>query len=165
MSGRQFSLVAEIPPFQLLNPAADAAGRTSAYVSLKNSIKAYLVVHITQGNAATVALTPLQAQDVSGTGSKALSANVPIWSNLDVSLTSLLTQRSAAANYTTDAGLKNKIVVFEILPEACLDIAGGFKTIAIQTGASNAANITFAEILTLAQIKALGASQPNILVN
>lgn len=165
MSGRQFSLVAEIPPYQLLNPAADAAGRTSGYVTLKNSIKAYLVCHLTQGNAATVQFTPLQAQDVSGTGSKALSANVPIFSSIDVSLTSLLTSRTAAANYTTDAGLKNKTIVFEILPEACMDLANGFRTIAIQTGASNAANITCAEILTLAQIKALGASQPNILAN
>jgi len=164
MSGRQFSLAAEIPPTQLLNPAADAAGRTSSYVTLKNSIKAYVVVHITQGNAATVALTPLQAQDVSGTGSKAINA-VPIWSILDTSLTSVLTARTAAASYTTDAGVKNKIVVFEILPEAALDVNNGFKTIAIQTGASNAANITFSEILTLARDKAIGASQVNILVN
>lgn len=164
MSGRQFSLVAEIPPTQLLTPAADAAGRTSSYVTLKNSVKAYIVCHVGQGNAATVQFTPLQAQDVSGTGSKAINA-VPIWSNLDTSLTSALVSRTAAANYTTDAGLKNKVVIFEILPEAAMDMANNFTTIAIQTGASNAANITFAEVLTLAQIKALGTSQPNILVN
>ena len=164
MSGRAFQLGSELPPFQLLNPAADAAGRTSGYVSLKNSIKAYLVVHLTQGNAATVALTPLQAKDVSGTGSKAISA-VPILYLEDVTVTSVLNVAAAAASYTTGAATKNKMVVFEILPEACMDIATGFKTIAIQTGASNAANITFAEILTLAQFKALGASQPNILVN
>jgi hypothetical protein len=164
MSGRAFSLPAELPATQLLNPAADSAGRTSAYVTLKNAIKAYIVVHLTQGNAATVALTPLQAQDVSGTGSKAINA-VPIWSNLDTSLTSAVVSRTAAASYTTDAATKNKLVIFEILPEAAMDVANGFTTIAIQTGASNAANITFAEILTLAQVKALGASQPNILVN
>ena len=164
MSGRSFSLPAEIPVTQLLAPAADSGGRTSSYVTLKNSIKAYIVCHVTQGNAATVQFTPLQAQDVSGTGSKAISATL-IWSNLDTSLTSSLTSRSAAANYTTDAATKNKMVIFEILPEQALDLANGFKTIAIQTGASNSANITFAEILTLAQIKALGTSQPNILLN
>ena len=156
--------MAELPPFTLLAPAADAAGRTSGYVTLKNAIKAFIVVHITQGNAATVALTPLQAQDVSGTGSKAVNA-VPIWSNLDVSLTSLLTARAAAASYTTDAAVKNKLVVFEILPEAALDVTNGFTTIAIQTGASNAANITFAEIITLNKIKAIGTGAVNILAN
>jgi hypothetical protein len=157
--------VAELPPFTLLNPAADAAGRTSGYVTLKNAIKAYLVAHITQGNAATVTLTPLQAQDVSGTNSKAISNAAPIWSNLDVSLTSALVSRAAATSYTTDAAVKNKIVVFEILPEAVLDLANGFTTIALQTGASNAANITFAEIITLNRIKAIGTSAVNILVN
>jgi hypothetical protein len=164
MSGRSFSLPAEIPPTQLLNPAADSGGRTSAYVTLKNAIKAYIVVHITQGAANTVALTPLQAQNVAGLNSKAINA-VPIFTNLDTSLTSALTQQTAAANYTTDAGTKNKIVIFEILPEAALDLANGFTTIAIQTGASSASNITFAVVETLAQVKALGASQPNILVN
>ena len=44
----------DIKIVNLLAPAADAAGRTGAYVSLKNAIKAFIVVHLTQGNAATV---------------------------------------------------------------------------------------------------------------
>ena len=53
---RQFSLVAQAKPVSLLAPATDAAGRTSGYLSLKNAHKAYVVAHITQGNAATIAL-------------------------------------------------------------------------------------------------------------
>ncbi len=156
----QFSMPEMIPPVQLLNPAADAAGRTSGYVNLGKGDKAYIVCHLTQGNAATVTFTPLQAQDVSGTGSKAIAAT-PIWSNLDESVTDLLTKQASAANYTTDAATKNKVVVFEISPQDCMDEANGFKTIAIQTGASNAANITEAMIYVLARYQQ--AQPPSIL--
>jgi len=130
----------------LLSPAADAAGRTSAYVSLKNAQKAFIVCYITQGNAATIALTPLQASAVAGTGSKALTSAAPIAVNLDTDTipSDTMSIVAAAANYTTDAGVKNKIVIFEIDPIESMDINNGFNHIAVSTGASNAANITSA---------------------
>lgn len=145
---RQFSMPAQIPPVSLLAPAADAAGRTSGYRNLKNALKAYVVAHINQGYADTIALTLLQAQDVSGTGSKALGAT-PIWLNDATGTSDALVAQAAAAGYTTDANLADKIVVFEIEPEACMDVANGFHTVAISTGASNAANITAAELYVL----------------
>lgn len=155
---RQFSLPAQLPVIELLAPATDAAGRTSSYRSLRNALKAWIEVHMTQGNAATVALTPMQASAVAGTGGKVITA-VPIWSNLDTSVNDTLTSRTAAANYTTDAAVKNKIVIFEITPESCMDIANGFDCIAITTGASNAANITSARLHVLNAIQS--ASPPN----
>lgn len=142
----KFTLPHEMKLIEGIAPAADAAGRSSDIVSLKNAGKAYILVHITQGNAATIALTPMQAQDVAGTGAKVLANAVPIWSNLDTSLTDTLIRRTDAVNYTTDAALKNKQVVFEIDP-ALLDVANGFDCIYFTTGASNAANITQAEFL------------------
>ena len=159
---RQFSLVAQIPPVMLMAPAADAAGRTSPYRSLKNALKAYVVAHVNQGNAATVQLSLLQASAVAGTGSKAIAA-VPIWSNLDTSVNDTLTSRTAAATYTTDAGVKDKLVVFEITPESCMDIANGFDCIAVSTGASNVANITEAQLHILGSFQ--GASPPNSYVD
>jgi hypothetical protein len=100
-----------------------------------------IVFHVQQGNAATIALSIVQASDTSGTGSKAITVAVPIWSNLDTAATDTLVRRTDAVSYTTDAGVKNKIVVFHIDP-ALLDIAGGFNFVAITTGASNAANLT-----------------------
>ncbi len=132
---------------QLLTPATDAAGRTSGYFSLKDAHKAWIVVSIAQGNAATIALTPLQASAVAGTGSKALTAVVPIVSNLDTAAADALVERTAAANYTTDAGVKNKVVIFEIDPAACMDINNGFDCIGMSTGASNVANITSAMLI------------------
>ncbi|MFG1255882.1 hypothetical protein V5F79_01055 [Xanthobacter flavus] len=143
---RQFSLVAQAKPVSALAPATDAAGRTGGYISLKNAHKAYVVLHITQGNAATIALSLSQAKTVAGGSAKSVTATFPIWSALDVATDDTLVARTAAASYTTDAGVKNKIVIFEILPEAVLDIANGFDCIAVTTGASNAANITSAQV-------------------
>jgi hypothetical protein len=159
---RQFSMPYQIPPVGLLAPAADAAGRTSPYHTLKNALKAYVVCHVNQGNAATVGLTLLQAQDVSGTGSKALGAT-PIWLVADTSVADALIAQAAAAGFTTSATTKDKLVVFEIEPEACMDIPNGFKTIAVQTGASNAANITEACLFVLEAY--MGASAPSTLTN
>lgn len=132
---------------EALPPAADAAGRTAASaVSLKNYGKCYIKCHITQGNAATVLLTPMQATAVAKTGGKVLANAVPIWANLDTAATDTLVRQADAVNYTTDAGVKNKHVIFEIDP-ALLDVAGGFDCIYVTTGASNAANITEIEYL------------------
>lgn len=134
-------------PVEALAPAADAAGRTGDYITLKNITgPVYIVCHITQGNAATIALTPKQATAVAGTGVKALTSDVPIWTNLDTAAGDLFTSQTAAKDYTTDAGVKNKIVVFRIDP-ASLDLANGFNCITIVTGASHAANITEAQFV------------------
>jgi hypothetical protein len=154
---RQFSMPYQIPPVILLPAAADAAGRTGSYRDLRNALKAYVVVEVNQGNAATVALTLLQGQDVTGTGSKAVGVT-PIWLVTDTSVSDALIAQAAAAGFTTSATLKDKLVVFEIEPEACLDLANNFKTIAVQTGASNAANITSAKLFVLQAIQ--GASAP-----
>jgi hypothetical protein len=147
----------------MLAPAADAAGRTSGYFSLKNALKAWIVVHVNQGNAATVQLSPLQASDVSGTGSKAITAT-PIWSNADTAtIATPGTKQTDAVNFTTSAAVKDKIVIFEITPEQCMDVNNGFDCIAVQTGASNAANITAAELFVLGSYAQ--ASPPSPLAN
>lgn len=159
---RQFSVPYQIPPVMLLANATDAAGRTGAYRSLRNALKAWIEVHINQGNAATVLLSVLQASAVAGTGSKAVTA-VPIWTNLDTSVNDTLATQTAAATYTTDAGVKDKIIIFEITPESCMDIAGGFDCITISTGASNAANITAAYLRILGSYQQ--AKPPNSYVD
>lgn len=123
--------------------ATDAAGRTGDYVSLKNALMAYVFVDIKQGNAATIAITIEQATAVAGTASKAITVAVPIWSNLDTAASDTLVRRTDAVAYTTDAGVKNKQVIFQIDP-ATLDLAGGFDCITLKTGASDVANLTSA---------------------
>ena len=131
-------------PYHFLAPAADAAGRTSPYISIKGAPKAWVVVYVDQANAATILLSPLQATAVAGTGSKAINA-ARISVKLDEAATTF-TKATEAATYTTDAGVKKKIVIFEIDAAKCMDVAGGFDCIAISTGASNVANITSATL-------------------
>jgi len=151
---RNYRLWEQAQVISLLTPAADAAGRTSAYVSLANAHKAFIVCYINQGNAATVLLSPLQASAQAGTGSKALTAAAPIAVNLDTDTVpaDVMTIATAATTYTTDAGTKSKIVLFEIDPIESMDINNKFNHIAVSTGASNASNITSA-LLILAPIR------------
>jgi hypothetical protein len=158
---RQISMPYQFPPVGLLPPAADAAGRTSAYRDLANALKAWVVVHVNQGNAAQVTLSILQGQDVSGTGSKAVGV-MPIWLTAATATSDALAVQTAAATFQTSAGTTDKIVVFEITPEMCMDLVNGFHTIAVQTSASNAANITEAELFLWESYQ--GASAPSTLV-
>ena len=155
---RQISMPYQFPPVALLPPAADAAGRTSAYRDLANALKAWVVVHVNQGNAAQVTLSILQGQDVSGTGSKAVGV-MPIWLTAATATSDALAVQTAAATFQTSAGTTDKIVVFEIAPEMCMDLVNGFHTIAVQTSASNAANITEAELFIYGSYQ--GASEPS----
>lgn len=159
----KFTLPQEIKVVEALNPAADAAGRSSDIVSLKNVGKLYIKVAITQGNAATVALTVMQCTDVAGATNKAIANAVPIWSNLDTSLTDTLVRRTDAVSYTTDAAVKNKQVIFEIDP-TLLDVDGGYDCIYFTTGASNAANITQADFLGTG-LRFQQATPPSIIVD
>jgi hypothetical protein len=143
-----FSIPYMLPPVSLLPPAADAAGRTGSFRSLRHSQKAFVIAKVNQGNAAPVTLTLLQATGVSGAGSKGVNA-VPIWLNDATAASDALVAQTAAAAFTTDATLAEKFVVFEILPEAAMDITNGYTAIALQTSASNAANITDATLHVL----------------
>lgn len=134
--------------FHLLPPAADGGGRTSAFwATLKGATMAWIYCSITQGNAATILLTPLQATSVLGGGSKVLTVPCPIYVNLATAAAGVWTKATSAINYTTDAGVALKMIVFQIDP-ATLDLALGFDCLGISTGASNAANITSAHVLT-----------------
>ena len=132
----------------VMAPAADAAGRNSDAVSLKNASLAIVEVSINQGNAATVALTLQQCTAVDGTGAKALTVNGPIYAAQDLATTDVYTRQSDGVAFTTSAATTRKFVRFVVDP-ATLDIAGGFDCLRVQTGASNVANITAARIILI----------------
>jgi hypothetical protein len=130
----------------ILDPAADAAGRASRAVSLKNytgSVK--LVAYINQGNAATVTVTPEQCSAVAGTGAKAIVAS-PVYAAQDLATTTVKVRGANAAAFTTSAATTAKMVEFLIDP-AAFDTAGGFDCLRVSTGASNVANITSAFLI------------------
>lgn len=148
---------------EALEPATDAAGRTSDYVSLKNVQRAWVLVHITQGNAATVALTPEQASAVAGTGHKALANDIPIWANQDCAAGDSLTRQTDDVDFTTSAATKHKLIVFGPIEPASLDVAGGFDCLSIVTGASDIANLTAATFLL--EMRHEGVTTPSVIVD
>jgi hypothetical protein len=139
-------LVENTKTIGLLKPAADAAGRTGRWITIKDAQRAWLVVYLDQGAANTVALTPKQATAVAGTGAKNLVNNVQIWLINDLATSDAWVRQSDATSYTTDATIKEKMVAFQI-ELAGLDVANGFDCITIATGASIAGNITSAVAL------------------
>ena len=125
-----------------IKPQAGAA-ITGDYISLKNANMAYVLVHVNQAAANTMAITVEQASAVAGTSSKAITVVVPIWANEDCATSDTLVRQTDGVGFTTSAAQKIKQVVFQIDP-ATLDIANGFDCITVKTGASNAGNITSA---------------------
>jgi hypothetical protein len=160
--GNPFCLPENLKIVEAISPAADAGGRSSDVVSLKNALMAWIVIHITQGNAATVALTPMQATDVAAATNKVLSQNAKIWADLDCAVSDAFVRLADAKNYTTDAGVKHKQIIFQIDP-AELDVAGGYDCLYFTTGASNAANITEAQFYILERYAA--STPPSAIVD
>ena len=106
-------------------PVTTDGGVTSDYVSLKNALKAWVVVQFTQavGHATSVAIR--QASAVAGTSVKAITVAVPIWANEDTAASDTLEAQTAAVSYAVTNDVKKKMVIFEIDP-ATLDLANGF---------------------------------------
>ena len=139
------SIPQALPLIEAITPQAGDA-ITGDYISLKNAHRAFVLVHVAQGNAATMAISIQQATDVAGTGTKVITVAVPIWANEDCAASDALVRQTDAVNFTTSAAVKHKLIVFQIDPET-LDMANGFDCITVITGASNAANITSAVYL------------------
>ena len=132
---------------QIIPMGVGGAVKNGINISLKNVHRAFLYCVVQQGADATqTTFTPAQssgnAGSASGTAEKALSQAVPIWANQNCALSNLLTAQTAAKSFQTDINqTRTKIVVFDIVPEDCMDIANGFDCIVMNTTDPAAANI------------------------
>ena len=153
--------------FKIVNalaPAADAAGRTGAYISTKNAMKkVFVVCKVNQGNAAQVTFTLNQASAVAGTGVKALTGDVQIWVNQATASGDTLVRQTDAKLFQTSAALAIKMVVFEVDIATALDINNGFDCLTVITSGSNAANIT--EATYYAVLASPGTNSPSFVVD
>lgn len=143
-----------------LAPASDAAGRTGTYISMKNLLRVFVVFHVNQGNAATVALSLSKATAVAGTGATAVTEPCRIYAALDQSSSHQFTRQTDAASFTTDAATKDKIVIVEVEPGR---LGEAYDCIAPVTGASHASNITSAVVFGIPRWA--GAATPSVLVD
>jgi len=140
------NLIENVSVLEAIPPSAGAAELDGDYISLKNAEHVTVLVHINQGNAATVPITINQAKTVAGGNVKALAKAVPIWLTADCATSDIPARQTDDVDFTTDATLKHKLVTFEVSAEA-LDVTNGFTAIQVVAGASNAANIVAAQYI------------------
>lgn len=135
----------------------------SKYVSMKNGIVAFVIVHLTQAVGHATPISLYQAQDISGTNAKALVSTIPIWANEDTAAGDALARKTDGVSYAVAADVKNKTVVFQIEANR-LDINNGFTTIQARIGASaQASNIASVEILV--DNKYEQTTPPSVVIN
>jgi hypothetical protein len=101
-------------------PKTTNAALTSQAVTLKNALKAWLVLNFTNAVGFASVPTIRQATDIA-IGTNAAGPTCRIWLNEDVAATDTLVAQTAAASQATDANSKNKLVVFEIDPASLTD--------------------------------------------
>lgn len=129
------NLVSENKVVQLAQPQTTNGGVTSDVVSLKNAIRATIIVHLTQavGHASVVSLR--QATDVAA-GTTAAGPASQAWLNEDVAASDTLVKQTDAAAITVTNNIKNKMVVFEVDPAALTE---GYDCVYVTIGDSSQA--------------------------
>lgn len=140
------NLIENFQVVEAIAPTTGGSAMTGDYINMAKAGHVTVLVHVTQANAATSAITIEQATAVAGTSSKALATAVPIFLVADAATTDVWVAQTAAVSYTTSATLKHKLVAFEIDAED-LDVNNGFDCICVKVGASNAANIVAAQYI------------------
>lgn len=95
-------------------PVTTNGGVTSDYVSVKNAVKAWVLVQLTQAVGHATAVTLQRATAVDGTGVTTLGSNVAIWLNEDTAASDTLVRQTDAKVCTVTNNIKKKMIVFEI---------------------------------------------------
>lgn len=142
-------------------PVTTNGGITCDYVSLKNVIRAWIVVSLTQAVGHATGIDPMRATAVDGTGVVALANVVRIWANEDTGASDALVAKTAAVTYNVAADVKKKQVIFEIDP---VQLGEGFDVLGCAL--DNSAQATnFASVLYILQTKYPGSTPPSAIVN
>lgn len=131
---------------EIIATTPGGAGKNGINLSLKNANKAFIYCINRKGADATQCTWTLQqssgnAGSATGTGEKALTNEVPIYFSDSISASNVLTATTAAKAYQQAVTQSvTQVVVFEINPAACMDLAGGFDCIVVNASDPAAAN-------------------------
>jgi hypothetical protein len=135
----------------VITPGTVGAGATNGInLSLKNAHRAFIYCFTSKKADATQTTWTLQqssgnAGSAAGTGEKAMTAVVPVYYSDGFGTSNLLTETTAAVAY--QQAITQSVcqcVVFEVVPEACMDLANGFDCIVVNGSDAGAANTVFA---------------------
>lgn len=110
-----FSIPQGLQPVQLLAPITTNGGAASRGVSLKNALRAWIIVELKQavGHATEVALR--QAKEIALTNNAA-GPSVPNWKNEDCAASDALTKNADGASVIVANDVKSKQVIFQVEP-------------------------------------------------
>lgn len=145
MGSSNFNMAESINHVTAYSGDAAAVGACQ-YVNSDNIRRMWAIVEFIYGADVDMTIEVYEADDVSGTNAQAITKDMPIWSNKDMSLTNDwdksvpgTPQPIEAASYTIDTGAgKNQKVMIQIDPVILSD---GKPAIAVFLGASDVANI------------------------
>ena len=100
-------------------PVTTNGGVTCDYISLKNAVKCWAVIHLTQAVGHATAFTVERATAVAGTGHVAIANVVPIWYGNVSTTSNALTRQTDAVSFTMDVGVTGEAyIIFQIDPES-----------------------------------------------
>ena len=138
---RPMSLPLVAKPVVVRYPSTTNGGFTTGVVTLKNALKAWIVVSLQQAAGHATVITPRQSTTIA-LGATAVIPAVPIWANEDVGASDTLVAQAAAANYTVNNDVKKKLVIFEIDPAILTDgYPCIYATVGDSSQATNFANV------------------------
>lgn len=106
---------------QLAWPQTSNGGVTSDAISLKNAVRATIIVEMNQAVGHATAVAVRQATDVAAGTTAAGPTNTKAWLNEDVAATDTLVKQTDGASVTVTNDVKKKQIVFEIDPAALDD--------------------------------------------
>jgi len=138
---------------ELVPSAVGGGAMNGINISLKNVSRCLIVCVNRKGADATqctwtLAQSSGNAGSAAGTGEKAMTNNVPIWYSDGFGTSNLLTAATAAKSYQQAATQSvTQCVVFEIVPELCMDLANGFDCVTVNASDPGAANSVYAYAL------------------
>ncbi len=122
---------------QLASPVTTNGGVTSDIISLKNAIRATIVVDLKQAVGHATLISLVQCTDVAGATNKAGPVS-KIWANEDCAATDTLVVKTDAATYTVTNDIKSKQVIIEVDP-AALDGDNGYDCVYVTLADSSQA--------------------------
>ena len=135
---------------QIVPSAVGGAVKNGINISLKYAHRALIFCIVEKaGNATQVTWTLAQssgnAGSAAGTGEKAMTESVPIYICDNAALTNVFTAATAAKVYTNAVTASvTQVVVFQVDPELCMDLANGFDCVTVNSGDPGATNSVYA---------------------
>jgi len=142
-----FNIPENCVPIAGTSPVTTNGGVTCDYIKAGNFHKIYIVALLTQAVAHATGLDPVQSTVAAGSDAKALSESCRIWYGEDLDTSDVLEAQTAAKTLNVDEAAKDMMVIFEIIPEAHMDVNNGFDwlgcTIDDSSQATNFASVMY----------------------